>query len=143
REWLLRAARGAGVTPAHVVLPLLSIASSLVGAARQVEASKSWSEPLSLWTAVVGHSGTGKTPGLDVTRRALTRIERNRRESDAELRHAHAERAAAAKVALKKWRHAAERAIEHGHQMPPKPLESDDPGPFVAPRLWASDVTIA
>src|SRR5262249_15015986 len=31
--WLLRAARGAGVTPAHVAVPLLGIASSLIGTA--------------------------------------------------------------------------------------------------------------
>jgi hypothetical protein len=31
RDWLFRAARGAGVTPAHVVVPLLGIASSLIG----------------------------------------------------------------------------------------------------------------
>src|SRR6476646_1638567 len=67
--WLLRAARGAGVTPAHVAVPLLGIASSLIGTARRVRACRSWSEPLTMWVAVVGSSGTGKTPGLDVTRR--------------------------------------------------------------------------
>src|SRR5262249_4559346 len=56
QDWLRRAARGAGVTPDYVAVPLLSIASSLVGAARKVRASSSWSVPLSLWTAVVGFS---------------------------------------------------------------------------------------
>jgi hypothetical protein len=38
RGWLLRSARGAGVTPAHVAVPLLGIASSLIGTARRVGA---------------------------------------------------------------------------------------------------------
>src|SRR5262249_50095736 len=61
RGWLLRAACGAGVTPAHVAVPLLGIASSLIGTARRVRACRSWSEPLTMWVAVIGFSGTGKT----------------------------------------------------------------------------------
>jgi hypothetical protein len=61
RGWLVRAAHGAGVTPAHVAVPLLGIASSLIGTARRVRACRSWSEPLTMWVAVVGFSGTGKT----------------------------------------------------------------------------------
>ena len=50
--WLLRAARGAGVTPGHVAVPLLGIASSLIGTARRVRACRSWSEPLTMWVAL-------------------------------------------------------------------------------------------
>ena len=82
RDWLLRAARGAGVTPAHVAVPLLGIASSLIGTARRVRACRSWSEALSMWVAVVGVSGTGKTPGIDVSRRVLSEIERARKGKD-------------------------------------------------------------
>jgi len=44
--WLGRAARAAGVTPAHVFAPAISITSTLVGAARRVRASSSFSQPL-------------------------------------------------------------------------------------------------
>ena len=93
RGWLLRAARGAGVTPAHVAVPLLGIASSLIGTARRVRASRSWSEPLTMWVAVIGFSGTGKTPGLDVTRRVLSLIERGRKQKIAEMQREHETRA--------------------------------------------------
>src|SRR5262245_21655519 len=63
REWVERAARGAGVTVAHVAVPALGIASSLVGMARRVKVTSAWLEPVTCWTAVVGASGTGKTPG--------------------------------------------------------------------------------
>ena len=74
-----RAARGAGVTVAHVAVPALGIASSLVGMSRRVKATNSWHEPVTCWTAVVGASGTGKTPGIDTVKRALAQIERNNR----------------------------------------------------------------
>src|SRR6516165_10664543 len=70
QRWVERAAHGAGATPAHVVVPLLGIASSLIGTARRVMASRSWTQPMTTWTALVGFSGTGKTPGIDATKRA-------------------------------------------------------------------------
>src|SRR5262245_15295069 len=70
-DWTARAAHGAGVTLDHVVVPLLGVSSSLIGTARRVEAARSWTQPMTLWTAIVGFSGSGKTPGLDCTRRAL------------------------------------------------------------------------
>ena len=39
---------------------------------------------MTLWAAVVGFSGTGKTPEIDVTKRALARIERIRKDKLAE-----------------------------------------------------------
>jgi hypothetical protein len=74
-EWLVRASTGAGATPGHVAIPLLSIASSIIGTSRRIRASRSWSEPMTLWSAVVGFSGTAKTPGLNVTTKALSAIE--------------------------------------------------------------------
>jgi hypothetical protein len=46
--WLQRAAHGAGVTPDHVMVPLLAVASSLIGTARRIKPSRSWSEPFTL-----------------------------------------------------------------------------------------------
>jgi hypothetical protein len=142
QHWLQRAARGAGVNVDHVVVPLLSVTSSLIGTARRVRASRSWSQPHSLWTAVVGFSGTGKTPGLDVSQRALSRIERNRRGSVEELRLAHEQKATAAKAALRKWKNEMQEAVDKGHKPPSKPAAADDPGPFVAPRFCVTDSTV-
>jgi hypothetical protein len=43
--WVQRAARGAGTTIDHVAVPLLGIAGGLIGTARRIEATSSWSEP--------------------------------------------------------------------------------------------------
>jgi Protein of unknown function (DUF3987)/Bifunctional DNA primase/polymerase, N-terminal len=142
RDWLLRSARGAGVTPAHVAVPLLGIASSLIGTARRVRACRSWSEPLTIWAAVIGFSGTGKTPGLDVTRRVLSVIERARKQKIADLQREHETRAQKAKAEKKKWEKAVADAVDASLPAPPKPASATEPGPFVAPRLCLSDGTI-
>jgi uncharacterized protein DUF3987 len=142
QDWLSRAAHGAGVTVGHVAVPLIAIASSLIGTARRVRSSRAWSEPLAMWTAVIGFSGTGKTPGLDVTKRVLSYIERNRKNKIAELRRTHETRAEAAKAAQKKWEQEVKAAVDAGEEAPVKPAAAISPGEFTAPRLYVSDVTI-
>jgi hypothetical protein len=112
QKWIERAAHGAGVTPAHVAVPLLGIVSSLIGTSRRVMASRSWTQAMTSWTAVVGFSGTGKTPGIDATKRALSQIERSRRDKIAELKRAHEGRVETAKAARAQWKKDLKRAAE-------------------------------
>jgi hypothetical protein len=142
RVWVKKAAPGAGVTAGHVMVPLLGVASSLIGMARKVRASRSWSEPFTNWTGVVGASGSGKTPGLNVTTRALSAIERDRKGRIGELQRGHEKRAEVAKAAAKMWKAEVQDAVEAGRPAPNMPENATDPGPFVAPRLYVSDVTI-
>ena len=142
RDYVERAAAGAGVTFAHVAVPLLSIASGLVGTSRRVQASRSFIQPLSLWGAVVGFSGSGKTPGIGVSTRALAEIERMQRDRVAELQRQHETKVETAKAAQKQWLAAVEEAVAAGIPPPPKPPEATKVGAFVRPRLCVSDVTI-
>ena len=142
RDFLERSAHGAGVMVDHVAVPLLSIASSLVGTSRRIAPSRSWSEPCAMWTAVVGYSGTGKTPGLDVAKRALSNIERERRDKIAQLRRDHETRQETAKAAQKKWKAEVQAAVDSGRPAPPMPPNAVEPGEFTAPRLYVSDATI-
>jgi hypothetical protein len=153
QQWVERAAHGAGATPAHVAVPLLGITSSLIGTSRRVMASRSWTQPMTTWTGVVGFSGTSKTPGIDASKRALSQIERNRRSKIDDLRCAHEGRVEAAKAARALWKKEVECAAEGKvvsldeyrntvTSEPVMPAAAADPGPFVAPRLYVSDVTI-
>jgi hypothetical protein len=140
--WIELAARGAGVTPAHVAVPLIAIASALIGTARRVQASRSWSQPMTLWAALVGASGTGKTPGIDATKRALAWIDRLRKEKIAKLALEHQTKAEAASAQRKLWKKQVEEATAESRPAPPMPASATDPGVFVAPRLYVSDATI-
>jgi hypothetical protein len=95
-----------------------------------------------MWVALLGFSGTGKTPGLDVTRRVVSLIERGRKQTIAELQREHETRAQKAKAERKKWEKAVAEAVEANLPAPPKPAGATEPGPFVAPRLCLSDSTI-
>jgi hypothetical protein len=137
-----RAADGAGVTDAHVAIPLLGIASGLIGAARHIQASTSWLEPATMWTAIVGFSGSGKTPGLEVTKRALSAIERDKRDQISELRRKHDSSVEKARAARAAWKKTVEDAVASGQPATDMPKEAQDPGKFIAPRLYVSDGTI-
>jgi hypothetical protein len=141
-DWIRSAARGAGVTIDHIATPLIGIASSAIGIARRVQATKSWLAPMTCWACLVGPSGSGKTPAIDTVKRALSLIERDRRGETEALRLAHETRVEAAKATLKKWKDEVATAIEDGQPPPPKPPGALDIGPFVAPRLYVNDSTI-
>jgi hypothetical protein len=94
-----------------------------------------------MWTAIVGYSGAGKTPGLNVSRNALASVERSREDSVDEMRRQHETRAAKAKAALKNWKEEIAKAHDL-RSVKQKPPEADGPGPFVAPRFYTNDATI-
>jgi Protein of unknown function (DUF3987) len=94
------------------------------------------------WTAVVGASGTGKTPGIDTIKRALAQIEHDNRSKLGELEQKHKEKAETAKVRLAKWKKEAEEAIDKKNAPPPMPKEAMDPGKFIAPQLHVSNATV-
>jgi Protein of unknown function (DUF3987) len=144
QEWLRRAAHGAGVRPEHVAVPLLGVASSLIGTARRVCASRSWFEPITLWTCVVADSGDRKTPGLRVATRALDLIETNNAPGNRARRLAHETKVQHAKEIKERWKKDREAALK---ETPPKeppvmPLDAVDPGNLIEPRLYATDPTI-
>src|SRR5262249_20983244 len=140
--WIELAARGAGVTAAHVAVPLIAIASALIGTARRVQAFRSLAQAMTLWAALGGASGTGKTPGIDGTKRALSWIDRLRKEKIAKLALEHQTRAEAGNAERKLWKKQVEEATAENKPAPPMPASATDPGVFVAPRLYVSDATI-
>ena len=141
-RWLADAARGAGVTVGHIGLPLIGMGSGLIGVARRVQATRSWQQPMTCWTCLVGVSGSGKTPSLDVVKRALSVVERSRQQENTARQLAHETRIERAKAALKKWKEDIAAAVDAGQPPPVKPVEAQDVRPFVVPRLYVSDCTI-
>ena len=141
-RWLTDAALGAGVTVDHIALPLVGIASGLIGVARRVQATRSWQQPMTCWICLVGLSGSGKTPSIDVVKRALSVVERSRQQEITARQLAHETRVERAKAALKKWKDDVAAAVDAGQPPPVKPAEAQDVRPFVVPRLYVSDCTI-
>lgn len=142
QDWLKRSAHGAGVEPDYVALPLLGVASSLIGTARRIAASRAWSQPCTLWIALVARSGAGKTPGLDTARRPLRYIDQQRRPEIAAMRRAHEATVEKARIAEAQWKAELKDALEQNTAPPDKPAEATPPLEFIEPRLFLSSVTI-
>jgi hypothetical protein len=141
-KWLERASRGAGCLIDHVAVPLLGVTSSLMGKARCVKAASSWIEPLTMWTGVVGESGSRKTPGLDVIKRAIDQIEIENRPIYLDAHGKHALRVEKAKAEMKQWRKECEDAVAKKTELPLAPIASIDIGEFIWPSLSVSDCTV-
>jgi Protein of unknown function (DUF3987) len=142
QELIKRTSKGAGVTHAHVAVPLIGIVSSLIGTARRIKATSSWLQCTTCWAVIVGFSGTGKTPGINVTKRALNMLERNSKTADDERRRKHETKKEGADATRKRWQQSVKDAVETGMPAPPMPAGADDPGKFIPVKLWVADGTI-
>ena len=60
------ASKAIGCDPTYVALPVLTAFAAAVGNARRLEVKPGWLVPPILWTAVVGESGTSKTPAFQL-----------------------------------------------------------------------------
>jgi hypothetical protein len=141
-DWLARASHGAGTQIDFVALPMLGVASSLIGKARRVQASTSWIQPCTLWAAIVGSSGDRKTPGLEAVTKTLDRIEAENKPKLRAAELAHRERAEKAKAIHKRWKKDCEAALAKHTEPPRMPIEAVDPGDFIHPALYVSDSTV-
>ena len=63
-EWVDGVAASKNVPADYVGASLITLAASLIGNARKVEA-QSWNEPPILWTVLVGNPSSGKSPAMD------------------------------------------------------------------------------
>lgn len=141
-HWLLKAANAAAAPVDYVAMPLLAAASALIGNARWAQAVPGWSEPPNLWTAVVGDSGSSKTPGAAcILREVLPEIERRMVGDFPDHLAAWRVASETAKAKEEQWRNDVRAAQKEG--LPPPMPPTDNPGPEPqAPRLRQNDVTI-
>jgi hypothetical protein len=60
------AAQALGCDPAFVALPALSALAAMIGTSRTIRLKSTWTEPSVVWSAIIGESGTLKSPALDL-----------------------------------------------------------------------------
>jgi hypothetical protein len=142
QEVIKRTSKGAGVTPAHVAVPFIGITSGLIGYSRRVMATTSWCEPATCCTALVGYSGTGKTPAMNVTRKALRAVERLQKDKEEKRKRDHETKRTRAKAEYDNWKAKVEEAVEAGRPVPDMPASATDPGKYVPMRLVVNDSTV-
>ncbi len=113
RAYVTVASKAIGCDPTFIALPLLAALAGAIGNSRRLRLTlgkHGWTEPPTLWTAIIGDSGSGKSPALSLALRTV--YERQRRALDAynkELER-YEEDCLTYEVELRKWKKRGEGA---------------------------------
>lgn len=132
RRFVVEASDVIGCDPCYLALPLLAGMAAAIGNSRCVELKPGWIEPAILWTAVVGDSGTQKSPALEAALRPV-------RERQAEAFLAHAEQAAQYEDDLAQYERALLQWKRSAHSNEPPPTRPVRTAPE---RYWCADTTV-
>lgn len=84
-----RSAQAIGCDASFIALPLLVGFASVIGNSRRVQLKLGWSEPAILWGAIIGESGSTKSPALELALRAVRERQRNAMRKHAEAMRAY------------------------------------------------------
>jgi hypothetical protein len=129
-RFVTEAATAIGCDPAFLALPALAVMASAVGNSRTIRLKRGWDEPSIVWSAVIGDSGTLKSPAYALCVGHLFRTQRR-------LRDEHRKAAARYEEDLAKWKDAKKAFGKEEGQDPGDPPEEP-----VMQRVVASDITI-
>jgi hypothetical protein len=132
RGFVAAAARAIGCDPSYVALPLLVAVAAAIGSTRCIQLKRGWTAPAILWGAIVGESGTAKTPAFRLALRPIRERQRAALERHAEAMRQHEAELAHHEKRLAEWKHAKKTDDE-----PP-----DKPGAPEAERFVVSDTTV-
>jgi len=123
-------ARAIGCDPSYLALPLLTAIAAGIGNVRRLGLKPGWHVPPILWTAVVGESGTSKTPAFQLVMRPV-------RERQRKALERHAEKMKQYKADLACWERNMTAWKRKGSGLPP--AEPEEPR---AERFIVSDTTV-
>ena len=84
RGFVAACGKAIGCDPSYLALPLLTALGAAIGNARRVQLKRSWTVPAIIWTAIVGESGTAKTPAFKLVMRPTRERQRKALEQHAE-----------------------------------------------------------
>jgi hypothetical protein len=131
RGFISDGAEAIGCDPAFLALPLLSGAAAAIGNARRIELKRGWREPAIIWTAIVGESGTLKSPAMELPLRPIRARQLRAAKKHAEALAEYRKKCLRYDVELSTWKKA------KGKGEPP-----DEPLPPILPRYICDDTTI-
>jgi DNA polymerase I-like protein with 3'-5' exonuclease and polymerase domains len=128
-EYVRQGALALGCDPAYLALPALAVAASAIGNTRTIRLKGGWDEPSVVWSAIVGDSGTLKSPAYLKAVAHLFRLQRG------------------LLLAFKKKKARYQEEL-HEHQAAKRKAKDEGPGPGNPPeepllqRVVVSDTTV-
>ena len=132
RGFVMVGSRAIGCDPSYLALPLLTSLASAIGTSRRLELKRGWTVPAILWGAIVGESGTAKTPAFRLVMRPI-----RDRQSKALERHAEAAKKHETELAAYEKEYAGFKRSKDPAAVPPA-----KPEPPQAERYIVSDTTV-
>ena len=82
RRFVIEMSTAIGCDPSFIALPMLGCLARAIGNKRVIRLKATWDEPAIVWVAIVGKSGTHKSPAIKATTAML-----QRKQADAIERH--------------------------------------------------------
>ena len=125
-------AKAIGCDPSYVALPLLTVLAAAIGGTRRLLLKRGWSAPAILWAAIVGESGTAKTPAYKSAMQAIRKRQRKALQRHADAMQEYEAELAQWDKAMAEWKRNKKSAVE-----PPV-----KPEPPQAARCIVSDTTV-
>lgn len=134
RSYVVEGATAISCDASFVALPLLSGLAGAIGNTRRILLKHGWTEPAIIWTAIVGESGTQKSPAFRVALRAVrTRQHRLMKEHQEALKEWETA-SELHEIAFNEWKKQAAK----GKGSPEPPVAPEKP---ICPRTWIEDCT--
>lgn len=120
-----------GCDPSYLALPCLAATFAAIGNSHRLRVNRTWDEPAIGWFAIVGESGDGKSPAIDLALKPIRRRQSKAAKAHAERMREHAERQAAYEREVARF-----KSGKGGNDFP------EPPAVPVPEQLWTTDATI-
>lgn len=136
RSYVTRVSGEISCDASYIALPMLCMFAGAIGNSRQISVRRGlapYVQPAVLWGAIVGDSGTMKSPALDIATKAIKRRQARAVEEYRKKMEIYDGDLEEYKLALDNWRKAGRKKGE------PKPEEPETP---ICRRCYCSDITV-
>ena len=140
RGFVVAGAKAIGCDSSYLALPMLTALAAAIGNTRRIQLKRGWSAPAIIWTAIVGESGTSKTPAFKLVMRPMRDRQRKALEAHAEAMKQYEADLAHYDKALSAWKR--DKKTEEPPPTKPDPPNAEryrrerydggSPGPFAA-----------
>ena len=132
RGFVAAGAKAIGCDPSYLALPILTALAAAIGNTRRIQLKRGWTAPAILWAAMVGESGTAKTPAFKLVMRPVRERQRKALDFHAESMRKHECDLAHYEKAMAEWKRDRKTTDE-----PPERPEAPQ-----AERFVVSDTTV-
>ena len=138
--WLELAGQAKSCPVDYPMVNLLAAVAGCIGTKR-VAVNRRWPEPAILWSASIGTSSDGKSPGADSVMVPLREAEKSLMSGHAFAVAEYETQKRVAAIALEKWERAVDDAADKNLPPPVKPPEALEPAEPKPRQLLVGDIT--